>query len=319
MSTLASVILYGVAASRPSAGIAGRLFFASDTGAASRDNGVTWDTVSGAGSGTVTSVDLTMPAEFSVSGNPITTSGTLAVAKANQSANLVYAGPSSGGAAAPTFRAVAAADLPLGSSSAFGAVKVDGTTITASAGVISAVGGGSAGALVLLEQHTASSSASLDFTSSITSTYDEYMVEFISVLPATNGTNLLMRFSTNGGSSYDSAPNYRWVGFRSSNAGSAAAGSEAATSFNLTSNGGPVNGASSGGVVGSLKIYNPLTTTQSKLYQGDVGMNDGTGSSNVRAMISGTYASNTAVDAFQFLMASGNIAAGTIRVYGIAK
>lgn len=35
-----------------------------------------------------------------------------------------------------------AAQLPLGSSSAFGAVKVDGTTITASAGVISAVTGG---------------------------------------------------------------------------------------------------------------------------------------------------------------------------------
>lgn len=36
----------------------------------------------GGGSGTVTSVDLTMPSAFSVSGNPITTSGTLAVAAA---------------------------------------------------------------------------------------------------------------------------------------------------------------------------------------------------------------------------------------------
>jgi hypothetical protein len=36
--------------------------------------------------------------------------------------------------------AIAAADLPLGSSSAFGAVKVDNTTITASGGVITAVG-----------------------------------------------------------------------------------------------------------------------------------------------------------------------------------
>ena len=34
------------------------------------------------------------------------------------------------------------ANLPLASSSAFGAVKVDGTTITAASGVISAVGGG---------------------------------------------------------------------------------------------------------------------------------------------------------------------------------
>lgn len=56
---------------------------------------------------------LAMPAEFSVTGSP--TSGnnpTITVAKANQNANLVYAGPGSGGAAAPAFRAIVAADLP---------------------------------------------------------------------------------------------------------------------------------------------------------------------------------------------------------------
>lgn len=63
-------------------------------------------------SGTVTSVALSVPAEFSVSGSPVTTTGTLAVSKANQNANLVYAGPSSGGAAAPAFRALVAADMP---------------------------------------------------------------------------------------------------------------------------------------------------------------------------------------------------------------
>jgi hypothetical protein len=97
------------------------------------------------GAGTVNSVALTTPGEFNVSGSPITSSGTLAITKANQNANLVYAGPSSGSAAAPTFRSIAAADLPLGSSSAFGAVKVDGTTITASAGVISAAAAGNPG------------------------------------------------------------------------------------------------------------------------------------------------------------------------------
>ncbi|MDE1901007.1 MAG: hypothetical protein KGI37_05095 [Alphaproteobacteria bacterium] len=164
-------------------------------------------------SGMVTSVGLSMPSEFSVSGSPVTSSGTLTVAKANQAANLVYASPISGSAAAPAFRALVAADLPgsgvtagtygsasaipvvtvdvagrvtglstvaasggsggtagnptatagsaaingsattymrsdaapavqIGSASAFGIVKVDGTTITASGGVISAVGGG---------------------------------------------------------------------------------------------------------------------------------------------------------------------------------
>lgn len=64
------------------------------------------------GGGSVTSVDLSMPAEFAVSGNPITGAGTIVVAKNNQNANLVYAGPSGGGAAAPSFRAMVAADLP---------------------------------------------------------------------------------------------------------------------------------------------------------------------------------------------------------------
>lgn len=67
------------------------------------------------GNGTVTSVDLTAPADmFTVSGNPITGAGTLALAKVSQTANRVFAGPSSGPAAAPTFRALTSADLPAG-------------------------------------------------------------------------------------------------------------------------------------------------------------------------------------------------------------
>jgi hypothetical protein len=67
---------------------------------------------SGGGSGTVTSVALTAPAIFSVAGSPVTTSGTLALTLATQSANTVWAGPATGAAAAPTFRALVAADIP---------------------------------------------------------------------------------------------------------------------------------------------------------------------------------------------------------------
>lgn len=66
------------------------------------------------GGGSVTSIALTMPAEFTVAGSPISSSGTFAVTKANQNANTVAAGPTSGGAAAWTFRALVAADLPAG-------------------------------------------------------------------------------------------------------------------------------------------------------------------------------------------------------------
>lgn len=64
-------------------------------------------------SGTVTSVALSAPASvFSVSGSPVTTSGTLALSLNTQAANTVWAGPSSGSNAAPTFRALVAADIP---------------------------------------------------------------------------------------------------------------------------------------------------------------------------------------------------------------
>lgn len=67
----------------------------------------------GAGSGgTVTSVGLSLPGVFSVSGSPVTTSGTLTATLANQSANTLFAGPTTGGAAAPTFRAMVSADIP---------------------------------------------------------------------------------------------------------------------------------------------------------------------------------------------------------------
>lgn len=67
---------------------------------------------SAASSGTVTSVGLSAPAIFAVTGTPVTSSGTLAVALVPQDANKVWAGPTSGGGANPTFRALVAADLP---------------------------------------------------------------------------------------------------------------------------------------------------------------------------------------------------------------
>jgi hypothetical protein len=87
----------------------------------------TWAVPAGSGTGTVTSVDMTVPSFLSVSGNPITTSGTLAVTLATETANTVFAGPTSGGAATPTFRALVAADLPAGATlwSALGNASAD--------------------------------------------------------------------------------------------------------------------------------------------------------------------------------------------------
>jgi hypothetical protein len=65
----------------------------------------------------VTSVALTMPtAIFDVAGSPVTGSGTLAVTLDTQTANTLFVGPTTGAAAAPTFRAMVLADLPVGGS-----------------------------------------------------------------------------------------------------------------------------------------------------------------------------------------------------------
>jgi hypothetical protein len=70
-------------------------------------------TISATGTGgTVTSVGLSLPSIITVSGSPVTTSGTLTGTLATQTANTVFSGPTSGGAATPTFRALVSADLP---------------------------------------------------------------------------------------------------------------------------------------------------------------------------------------------------------------
>ena len=77
--------------------------------------------------GTVTSVAMTVPSFLSVSGSPITGSGTLAVTLANQTAKTFLAGPTSGGAAAPAFRVIEMADLGTGSPSSSNFLRGDGS------------------------------------------------------------------------------------------------------------------------------------------------------------------------------------------------
>lgn len=61
--------------------------------------------------GSVTSVALSAPAEISVAGSPITTAGTLTLTWASASANCFFAAPD-GAPGTPTFRTIAAADIP---------------------------------------------------------------------------------------------------------------------------------------------------------------------------------------------------------------
>jgi hypothetical protein len=80
--------------------------------------------------GTVTSVGLSMPSQFTVTNSPVTTTGTLTAAWNNQTANYVFAGPTSGGAAAPAFRALVPADIPTNSATLPSAITPTGSPYT---------------------------------------------------------------------------------------------------------------------------------------------------------------------------------------------
>ena len=93
-----------------------------------------------AAGGTVTSVafsDASTTPIYSISGSPVTSSGTLTQTLTTQSANTVFAGPTTGSAAQPTFRSLVAADIP-----SLSATYVTQSEVGAANGVASLDSGG---------------------------------------------------------------------------------------------------------------------------------------------------------------------------------
>jgi hypothetical protein len=78
---------------------------------------------SSSGAGTVTSVGLSLPSIFTVTGSPVTNTGTLTATLNTEATNSVWAGPATGSAAAPTFRALVGADLPNPSLTTLGGIE----------------------------------------------------------------------------------------------------------------------------------------------------------------------------------------------------
>lgn len=75
-----------------------------------------WPPSGGGGSGTLTSVGLADGSStpiYLISNSPVTTTGTLTFTLGTQTANKVFAGPTTGSAAQPTFRSLVAADFPF--------------------------------------------------------------------------------------------------------------------------------------------------------------------------------------------------------------
>jgi hypothetical protein len=181
--------------------------------------------------------------------------------------------------------------------------------------------GGAAGALVLLEQHTASSSATLDFTTAITSTYDEYRIEMIGIVPATNGAVLSLRCSTDGGSTYDTSAIYDYAEIHTAWGSTLTSiGASSQTSIPIFSDGAgsALLNTATPALVGSMNLFQPGSTTNYRYFITN-GNGIYTNGGRYAFTHNAVYRSTTAVNAFRFSMSSGNIASGTIRVYGLAK
>lgn len=117
------------------AGAAGQVLTTAGAGA-----NPAWAAVAGGSGGTVTSVALSLPAELTVSGSPVTSSGTLSAAWANQTAGKVLAAPASS-TGAPSFRALESTDLPSHShQSSVAAVTASTGTTSLDAAAASASG-----------------------------------------------------------------------------------------------------------------------------------------------------------------------------------
>ncbi len=176
------------------------------------------------------------------------------------------------------------------------------------------VAGASAGALVLVEQHTASTSATLPFTTCFSATYDDYMIDLVQMVPATADVGITMQVSTGGGI-FDTGNHYNWQAFAMVTGGSGANGSGSDTKIWLTV---AQSNQSSSAFSGSYHFFGPGSALQKQITGTGLGM-DTSASRIIGYSAGGQFTQTTAVDGFRILASSGDLTSGTVRCYGVAK
>jgi len=179
----------------------------------------------------------------------------------------------------------------------------------------------SLGELTFISKQTASSSATISFTSGIDSTYKEYIFYFVNIHPSSDSATFSFNFSVDGGSNYNVTKTSSFFeAFHSEN--DAIANVQYASSHDLaqstdfqkiTSGLGSDNDQCCDGF---LHLFNPSSTTFVKhfigttasYYAGDYVQQD---------FFSGYGNTTSTVNAVQFKMASGNIDSGDIILFGL--
>ena len=180
----------------------------------------------------------------------------------------------------------------------------------------------SGGALTLLQTQTASSSASISFTSNIDSTYDAYMFKFYDIHPATDNAYLTFQADTGTNTNYnqtitstvfrarhyedDSATSLAYITDRDQAQG---------TAFqDISLNTGNDNDQCNSG---TLHIFNPSNTTFVKHFISRF-VRSGSDEYAGDQYYAGYFNTTTALTRFQFKFNSGNIDSGVIKLYGIS-
>lgn len=167
----------------------------------------------------------------------------------------------------------------------------------------------SAGSWVLIEAKTAANSATIDFTTGIDSTYDEYVIQVQNAIPSATAA-LWLRTSTDGGSTYDAgASDYGYQ------ANSQAVNQDSVAQIQVC----PTAGHSStSGVCLTLFVVSPATAAYTQMHWTGSYIT-GTGLISPTGDGVGMRKANANVDAIRFLFSTGNIASGKFKLYGIKK
>ena len=183
-----------------------------------------------------------------------------------------------------------------------------------------------AGAMTLIKEQTASSSATISFVDGtsdvdLDATYPIYLFKFINVHPATDDTHLTFQANAVGGSGYNetitstSFISYHNEGDSATGLGYQASRDQAqGTSFEIV--GQEAGNDNDQCINGELWLFGISSTTYVKHFLININLNNYSDYS-YQILKGGYFNTTSALDDFQFKMSSGNIDAGTIKLYGI--
>ena len=190
-----------------------------------------------------------------------------------------------------------------------------GVTLNASNVAISGLTTSSmpSGSRILLNTLTASSSAALSDLVNLTSAYDDYEIYLTNLLPGTNAVDLALQFYAGG--AYLSTGHYNYLSIWYDNNTSAGSGYNNASAHRFMPQ---VNIANSGGgVSGIIRIFGINSSVSKKMQFHFNGTAINGGTYGWITWGGGGHTTTSAIRGFQMYFTSGNIASGTIKIYGI--